>query len=279
MKNILFPTDFSENSENAFRYALHFAQALEANITSLHTYSMPLVPTNTPVTAYKQISENVNNSQIEDYRLFAQKLRKITEEEIGGEANLKHILERGFAVDEIVNLSEEQEMDLIVMGTKGASGWKEFLWGSNTGSVLDRVNCPVLVVPEQAAYKGIQRIVCAIHFETKEEELIQEVMQFAKLFNAKLSFVHVANPIEAWNKKRLDMFKELSQLATQFDAIDFQVVKNKEVTDGLETYAKECKADVIVMFQHKRSLLERLFVRSYSQEMSYHTAIPLLVYH
>ena len=171
MKKILFPTDFSIKAENAFLYALQIAKKFGASITTIHTYNIPVLTSDASIgtSMYESMAEGREEFEFSEYKAFTKKMHKIAENEELTDVEVNHILEQGFAVDEILEFSKTENADLIVMGTSGARGLKEVLWGSNSGTIVENAKCNVLVVPEVAAYKDIKKIAYATNLEKIEE--------------------------------------------------------------------------------------------------------------
>ena len=155
MKKILFPTDFSEVATNAFVHALHLADVVDGELVLLHTFQLPIVDSQFTPDNYYMIYESLQLAEFDAFKDEIPKLRAIAEKE--GLANVKitHRLMDGDLVTTIQNAIKEENINFVVMGTAGATGWETFFVGTNTGSVLSAVSVPVLSVPITAAYHKI----------------------------------------------------------------------------------------------------------------------------
>ena len=281
MKKILFPTDFSIKAENAFLYALQIAKKFGASITTIHTYNIPVLTSDASIgtSMYESMAEGREEFEFSEYKAFTKKMHEIAENEELTDVEVNHILEQGFAVDEILEFSKTENADLIVMGTSGARGLKEVLWGSNSGTIVENAKCNVLVVPEVAAYKDIKKIAYATNLEKIEEDAIFDILEYVSLFDAELHIVHVSYLDEAWNKAKLKQFQDMSWLENRLKDVHFDIVEGDNVVKSLEEYAEENDIDLLAMFTQKRSLIEKLFVKSYTKTLAYHTEVPLLIFH
>ena len=158
MKNILIPTDFSANSRNAIRHALSlFGQG------SCHFYLLHVVQpyiygaTELPVTGFPA---DVEKGMMEkSYSELERILSEIRDDYPHADARFTLMAEYGFFIDSMRKLVSEKDISLIVMGTRGASGLREMTVGSNTGDVITKVKCPVLVIPEDTPLKPAGRMV------------------------------------------------------------------------------------------------------------------------
>src|SRR5688572_6902760 len=137
MKKILFPTDFSANADHALTYATSLCESLKADLILFHSCR-----------AEANVLQ-VLNEDISEESIMMDSIRKLDAYRIKSSDILRNIhvdmkVEYGLAVDKIVEAAEDVNADMIIMGTKGASGLEEVLLGSNTAAVMERAKCPVL---------------------------------------------------------------------------------------------------------------------------------------
>jgi nucleotide-binding universal stress UspA family protein len=135
MKRILFPTDFSETSKNAFVYAMHLAQSLEAELIVLHVYDLPNLNVGRMANSMQMVYDSIELENFENLKDEIPLLRQIAEENGLGELKISTILKKGDLVWAVRDTIKNEKIDILVMGTKGASGLKEVFLGSNTGAV------------------------------------------------------------------------------------------------------------------------------------------------
>ena len=161
MKNILLPTDFSQNSWNAIKYAVNFFKEETCSFYILHVNPLD----NAVVSDFPYLSVSAPEV-IEDVctKPAMSKLRKILSLiSTDITPNKKHrfysLLDYDFFIESIRKHVEEKRIDIIVMGTKGASGLQEIIVGSNTGDVITKVKCSTLVVPEKARFIGLKELI------------------------------------------------------------------------------------------------------------------------
>jgi nucleotide-binding universal stress UspA family protein len=159
------------------------------------------------------------------------------------------------------------------MGTKGATGVKKALLGSNAVAVIDNSSVPVLVVPGDAMFRGVNRIVYATDMEDLDKQ-IKTIVPYAKLFNAEISVLHVVPTRET---AVIDVEQILSQLTntSRYEAISFHVLKNDHIADAVEKFSKEY-GDLLALFTHKLVLYEKLMGKSVTQQLAFHAKLPLL---
>ncbi|HKR05357.1 MAG TPA: universal stress protein, partial [Bacteroidia bacterium] len=189
----------------------------------------------------------------------------------------------GFAVENIIFKAEEKHADLIVMGTKGANGLQEVLIGSNAGSVIEKSTCPVLIIPENAQFNTIDKIVFATDFCDSDFYAIASLAKIGELFNSEIMIIHISQigPTKDYEKDVLEWFKnELKYKANiEYENISFHDLVGGNVDYELEDFIEKNKVNLLALSMRKRNLFSRLFERSLTKKMAYHTHIPLLAFH
>ena len=190
--NILLPTDFSENSWNAISYAIDFFEPVVCNFYVLHVNRVDTFMAGD--SGYVPTAE-----QIEDIYLKPSKdrlrtlLREISEHH---KPNKNHkfysLTDYGFFLESIRKYVNKKKIDLLVMGTKGASGLKEYIVGSNTGDIITKVKCTTLVVPEDARYKELKEVAFPTDFNLTYDLLsLQPFTDILKTVDASLHVIHI----------------------------------------------------------------------------------------
>lgn len=278
MKKILFPTDFSDASLNSKNYAIEIAKRSNAQIYLLNIYNVTIYDPNMPA---ELVMETMNEAQ----KFAKENLESLSKEFVsqkydnGNNLNVSVVYKQGLVSDEIQLFVEENNIDLVIMGTTGESGFLDKILGSNTASVLEKVNCPVLAIPGKAAYKDIQNVVYASNLTDNDKKEVAYLRDFVQLFNASLTYLHVCDqddkPLE--NEKET-IFNELKK-ETDYDKIVLEYTDGTDVEKSIESYINSHPVDILVMAIHKRNFFEKIFKKSLTKEMVYHSQIPLYALH
>lgn len=274
MKNILYPTDFSENSTHALDYAVELARLFDAELILFNSYELPYSRSNVLVSMTERMQKDSEES-LKEMRANVLKNEKY--------AHLKIIIESesGGFVSLIPKVAQRFKSDLIVMGTKGASGLKEVFIGSNTLEVIQTAHCPVLAIPEKAA-KAQERKFDNIAMATDLRPLVKDsilnpIFSIAKQCNSTLEYVHILQKEE---EREFDLSTqqaiELERLAGSTPT-SIHFATNDDIIDGLSEYINEKKPDLFAMISRKHSLFERIFTKSITNKLSFRTEVPLLV--
>jgi len=271
INKILIPTDFSDVANNALKYALELASKSKASVTLLHIRQIPLSDPSFPAETFQMYLNEIETFEKEQSEKLTETLLKPSG------IPFEFCSATGFVGDEVVRITHEKNIDLIVMGTTGASGIAELLVGSNAASVIGKADIPVLVVPPGKFYQPITHILYATDFNEPEFPAFSRLMFFAELYDAKLSIVHVKGEFDQFFNAANNFFKRNKENITR----DYTLVNvdGKNVMEAIDEKVDELHADLLVMAKHNRSFFDRLFHRSLSKRMAYHTKIPLLVLH
>jgi nucleotide-binding universal stress UspA family protein len=283
MTNILIPTDYSATAINATNYALELAKQIKATVTLLHVYNIPVTATDFPIVISSvEEFETINKTQINKH---IEELKKTHPDVL----EIKGIIRLGFVFDEIQSVVEKEKINLVIMGITGGGRLSEILIGSNATRVVTNLSCPAIVVPKDAKYKPIKNIAFACDYSQVEEyKAIDTLVEYVKLFDAKLQVINIGNPSEKHtHAKELAgrlleyLFENASESLELPNNIDYSVHKRKDedVIHGINRFATKHNADLIVMMPRKHSLLSSLFHESNTKKMAFHTHIPVLTLH
>lgn len=272
INTILIPTDFSEVANNALNYALQVAEKCGASIHILHVKQVPMIDATYPADTYQLYA-----AELEEYE---QKSMQKLEESLLQKTTVKRTFHSvmGFVSDEIIAHAEAHNIDLIVMGTTGASGIAELLVGSNAASVIGKSITPVLVIPPAHSYKPLRHILYSTDYNEPEFPAVSRMMYFAELYDAKVSILHVRTDYDKYFNSENNFFVRNKK---QFEKHEVNIinVEKGEVAENIDRSIDELGIDLLVMAKHNRSFFDRLFHRSLSKQMAYHSKIPLLVVH
>ncbi len=276
MKNILFPTDFSDASLNAFVYALRIAKQWQAKVTTLHVFQRPEIRGAAHIpNVMESFYNTIDLYEFENYRDAMPPLREIAQKEGLEHLEIDHVLEEGDnTVKTILKIAKREEAELIVMGTTGAHGLKEIFLGSVAGEVLENAHCPVLAIPINGTFDGvIDNLAFTLNFQEDEKAGLQEVLKFAKAFDAKVHCVHVDLSHTETFSNRLEGMKTAY---AENKNIEFHSLDGTDLQHALSQYLTANHIDILAMVTHKRTWLQELFNYSKTKAMSYHTTTPVL---
>lgn len=274
MKNIIYPTDFSENSEHAFDYALELARIFNAKVTLFNSYQLPYSKSNLLVSMTERMqADSINGLEQLKQKALEHQDYKNLEFELDSRSG-------GF-VSLIPKVAKDREGNLIVMGTKGASGLKEMFIGSNTLEVIQTSHCPVLAIPEKAlpaTKRKFDKIAMASDLKKiKNPEQLKPLFEIAEACHASIEFVNIIRPDDSISdEERARQVLFLEKLCGDIKT-SIHFATNADIIDGLSDYINHKQPDLFVMLSRKHSLFERLFTKSITSKLSFRAEVPLLV--
>ena len=268
MLRILIPTDFSLFAHRAAEYAVRLAENLDADFTLLHVNAVPC-----PSYAFlPKVDELIESQAQKALHELAQSLMKST----GYEGRIHTACLNGQAVGGIGDYAREHRTDLIIMGTKGESVIKNRIFGSVASGVLEHVHCPALFVPVDVPPEKPTHIAFATDLTDLDLEL-PELIAFARFFNATIHVLPVYP--DTIRPDTFDEERTKLELMAQNDypKITFTAVMDTDIISGIDRFIQSDAPDMLAMFTYKSGVLSFLFDTSYTEEMTFHSHVPLLV--
>ncbi|TRX16344.1 universal stress protein [Flavobacterium franklandianum] len=275
MKKILFPTDFSEAADNAFVHALEFAKIVNAELVLLHTFELPVYDNQFFPENYNVLFDSLQLSEFEMFKDEIPKLHAIAERRNLDHIKMSHRLMDGSLIFNIKKAIEEENIDFIVMGTSGATGWEAFFLGTNTGNVLTAVDVPVLSVPLESEFKKIETIGFTTRYRAKDKKALKEVLKIAKKTHAKVKCLYVKTNDSDVSSATIKQWED----EFEGEPIQFSIIPSDDVHDTILDFILFKDLDVLAMLTYKRNFFVELFKPSLTQKFSNRLNIPVLAMH
>ncbi|MCM4167718.1 hypothetical protein KCTC52924_00768 [Arenibacter antarcticus] len=278
MKKILLPTDFSANAWNATKYAISLYKDEECTFYVLNTY--------TPTIAHSRfMASAVTGKACEDVvkcnseKGLKQLLERIEKEFPNAKHKFVPISSFSLLVDEVKNIIEAKNIDLVITGTKGATGLEEVFMGSNSVRIIKSVkNCPVLAIPQYFKFKTPSEIAFATDFNrfyTTSE--LQPLLEMAKSFKAAIRIVHVQYEIKSLTEVQQFNLNMLRKYLKEVEHYVHTVSELNSVSKTLEVFSNELGIHLLAMLNYQHSYMEKMTREPVIKRMAFHTQIPLLV--
>lgn len=275
MKNILLPTDFSKNAFNAIEYAVQLFESEDCTFHLLNTftpvaYNMATFADGHSSTMLEEITRQDSESELLE---IEEKLKTKFN-------NPKHTFERlasfNLLTDEIVAVVKERNIDLIVMGTKGATGAKKIFLGTNTMFTIKKANCPVIAVPEEFPFTKPKEILFPTDFKFSiKNKNLNLLKSICTSHEARLNILNVyfGAPLSADQEKMKNEFEEFLNDNTHI----FHTTEDADLVEAVEQFQIKQKADFLVMIQNKHSFFENLLFKPIIKKMVYNSDLPFMV--
>ncbi|MGB3466318.1 MAG: universal stress protein [Cyclobacteriaceae bacterium] len=267
MKNILLLTDFSDNAKSAIYYALSLFKDSDAHFIMLHGMYLKYSKANAPALPTDVRTEFAKAS-------FAELMEAINKDFPGNDFDIKTEIWCGEVLGITSTLVAERQVDLIIMGARGISGFADVLMGHNTITVMEQVHCAVLAVPADYQYKDVEKIVLAMdQGEGPSDAVMKPMLTIAEKFDAQVLVLHVSKEESTGKEVNYDrvnncLKKVRSHCMTIYD---------EDVEAGLGSFVRDEKVEMLAMIKQKLNFFERVFHRSLSNKMVLKTDVPILV--
>ncbi|MBJ2175980.1 universal stress protein [Aureibaculum sp. A20] len=274
MKTILVPIDFSEEAKYACKVAASIAKQTNSQIILLHMLDIPstsvdpMTESNLGGGAQTIFYMKTIHKKFAEFKAFSF---------FDGIKVIESVIFKK-AFQGVIEESSKNKVELIVMGSQGATGIKEMLVGSNTEKVVRQSDIPVLVIKQDIENFKIRNMIFASDFSENSKKNFQKVIDFATLFNAKIHFLYI-NTIHNFESTR-DSREKINHYISSFNLEDYtaNIYNDTSIEEGILNYGKEIDADVIAINTHGRSGLSQLFNESISKELANHALRPVVTF-
>jgi nucleotide-binding universal stress UspA family protein len=276
MKWILVPTDFSACANNAVDFAVQSAKILPVEVMLVHSFEV----TGNTYSDYMGVNREFNQTLLHEANHEFARVKSVIKETEN--ISVESFVSTTSLNESILSLTDEKGFDFIVMGTSGASGLKEKLWGSKTADVIGKCHVPVMAIPVDYKWKKPAKILLSTNHFEKEPALLDFLFELAALYKAEVhvavytdeeadiavSFLEHARKIPAYEKELRKQYKDESIVVTHLYGKDFE--------SALQDHIVQHEIDILTMVTYQRKFPDNLFHPSLTKKMAYHTKIPLL---
>ena len=270
-KNILLPTDFSDNAWSAVVYALKLYANVECHFYFLHSTKMIL---STILDSSNKVVTAISNNAM-------QELIELKDMAQTSNANANHqfevVLSSASLMNAIDNSVDKYKIDTVVMGTKGVTGAKELFFGSNTVRVVKKLKkCPVLIVPDEFDFIAPNQIAFPTDFNHYYGEELLPLRRLSELYNSKIRIVHINEEDKLTNLQSYNMTMLESYLKNYPSSLHWMpdyAKKTQEINDFIE----ELDINILVMINYKHSLIENIIKEPVIKKIGFHPMIPFFV--
>ncbi len=274
MSKIVCPVDFSETSLNAVEFAAHIAATHQYNLNLIHVFTEKEY---NKIVNSKKISLSFNEMKEEARaKLTAIAAEVMEQEKHENLPSCEAKVVSGDLQDMMLEISNESDCEMIVMGTTGKGG---SIWmGSNTSLLISKSIKPVFCVPSMANFEGFSRVVYATDIQEEDKLRIQEVVSFATVFNSRVYVVHMSQHNEELEKNESnDFFEELKSFVTYRKLTFENKYYEKSLSNNMLKYLNETNSSLLVLYSKNRNFVENLFHKSLTKELSEISNHPILV--
>jgi len=272
MKKILVPTDFSDHAYQALKVAAQIAKKNGAEITLLHMLELP-----------HQGSDAIGSGHdVPEIMMFKNaainRLEDLMDDDCLKGLNVTEVIQFELAFNGIMKISEKNNIDLIIMGSHGASGFKEMFIGSNAEKVVRNSGVPVLIIKKDAGEFSVEKFVFASDFTDEIKIPFSKVVSFANKFDAELELVMINTPSSF--KPTHVAVEIIKTFASNFsiNKHTINIYNDVNVENGILNFADHINADLIGVCTHGRKGIAHFFNGSISEDLVNHSMRPIVTF-
>ncbi|PRD47498.1 universal stress protein [Sphingobacterium haloxyli] len=278
MKSILFPTDFSKASLNAFDYALKYAEKIQVKLIVYHCF-MPGAEIDEETQAiYEKVDIENFRSKKDKFPPFEKLIDKLYSDREG--VKVKYVVEEGQFIETLKAYVQRKEdkIELVMMGTQAIKmGMFDVFMKTNTSVILEQINKPVIAIPERASFDGdINNIVFLVDYKEDEKGPLAQIVKICEEFEAKLHVLHFDLAHGESIVPLMDRFKESLHFNGTEDNVHFQSIDTINLKASLADYCKTNNIDMVCLVNHKRNFYQRLFSFSLTQDLLRSIDVPIM---
>jgi len=268
IKKILVPTDFSEFSMQAIKYAAPLAIKLKAELSVIHAFHPPT-----------ELAESQIYAAQDHFEVQKKHAEKKFQEILDREEDLKvlkpkFLVNMALATDYIISTIDSENIDLTIMGSRGARGIGDEILGSTSYRVIREASSPVLTIPENTEIKTPEIMTFANDLEEIDEGgKLQFLYDFANSLNLRLQILHIST-----NRGGSGQKVSSDGITAFFEQLEHELyfTEQTDVVSGIQKHIETHKPDLLCILPHRHSLFEMLFHKSVTRQLALHTKIPLL---
>ena len=266
MKKIIVPIDFSDTSINAATYAIEMAKEIPgAGIILYHVYN------------------RINYSDLTSKDAFSRQMiseaaLKILKDKLdSGFDSISYVAEAGSFVENLANYALGNQADLVVMGMTGSSKITQVFMGTNTLNVIRNISCPVMIIPHEAKYKGLKRVVFASDFEDVARTTpFDAIKMILDTFKPKLDILNVESEhfIALTTEYKIEKENMEDKLGSYNP--EFSFLRSYDLSEGISSFVESRNMDAIITVPHKNTFFNQLFVTSSTKKLAYQSTVPII---
>lgn len=274
MKKFLVPTDFSDASKNAARYAVEMAQDDPQTTIVLYNLYDRIAPGSdgSPLTETDEDRKKVLNAALANLEIELHEISTV---------RIEYVAEEGTSlVESVERYVRYNAIDVVIMGITGATRLEQIFMGSNALNMARQGVCPVIIVPPKAEFKKIENVLVASDFKNvKTTTPVAQIKKVLEIFKPKLHIVNVDS--EHYVELTEEYKSERAWLAKTFEQFnpEFYFIRMYDFLDAISNFTADHNIDLIVTVPRKHSFLGGLYKTSHTKKLAYHSHVPVVAIH
>jgi len=270
MKKILVPCDFSNTAVQAFRFACEIATVSKGEVFLLNVIELPSMHSSllVPIQAYE-------GAFLKEVKSKAHKNFEKMKEKWGKKVKVHFSVEHGSVTEGVEKFVAKKRVDLVIMGTHGSSGIKEYTVGSNTEKIVRYSKVPVFAVKKTVSLSSLKNIIFPTSLKTVNKNFIASVKTLQSFLKARLHILYVNVPSnfvpDHYTEKSLLEFARQNE----FRNCSIHIYNDIDEESGIVNFSTKFKTKVIAMSTHGRKGINHLMSGSIAEDVVNHMDCPI----
>jgi len=266
MKKILVPTDFSENANQALNYAIQFANQIGGTVCVLHTYQA-----SAGAGQFISVDTVIQEDREKELYDLISKVKPL----LAANASIESYVKKGGAVETICLAAQKLNIDIIIMGTTGASGMKKIFMGSTASHVIKNTTLPVLAIPNDFHNFQISNITLALdNNKVESADVLRPLIDLIKTFGTTLNLLIVVEDASA----DMDIDDQLQEHIKAFGvSYTYFKLNAASIGQGIQEFITRKNSDMLCVLHHTHGWFQDIFHASIAQQMAFDSKVPLFV--
>ena len=276
MKKVILPTDFSDNAKNAIHYALQLLKDHECNFYLLNTYTPVIYNYDYQMNTGGYMGDVVDVVKNSSENMLDELKTEITTNFSNKKHHFHTVSSFNLLTDEIKYQIDENDMDLVIMGTKGANGAREVLFGSNAIHVINKAHCPVLMIPDGYSFEKPVNILFPTDYKVHCNEKHLRILKW--IADPHQSNIHILN-ISHGNELTVEenANKHCLEEILSENNHHFYRVADQQIPKAIQEFQNGTDIQLLMMINNKHSFFENLFFKPVIHQIGFHLTVPFLV--
>ncbi len=274
-KRIIIPTDFSQNALNATRYALDLYAKVHCEFYFLNVFQLEGYTTDT-LTLPEPGSESYVFTENHSKAEFIKLLDLLALQYDNPRHQFHTISSFNFLSEAITELIDKKDINLVIMGTKGATNAKGLIFGSNAVKAMETItSCPVLAIPENSRFSPLKEIVFPTDYQISyKRKALNSLIDIAKMHQAAICVLHIQKEEKLSHKQEAN--KQLLEDILSITDYSFHTLSDTGLSKGITAFAESRDSDMIAFINKKHSFLSGLFSKPLVKEIGYDALLPIM---
>jgi nucleotide-binding universal stress UspA family protein len=282
MRKIVLPYELGIDNKNAFIHAAKIARKTRAELIILHAFTFDLDEDFTKVVYERKLRKRWAEIVDEISTLKGEYISNYCQTEDNFNLRIKYMVVFGHIKTEILDFLKKEQIDLLVVTIPFEKTEDVELCGDNLKSLFNVIRTPVLLIPEHHAYTPISRIAYATDLRRLKgaESMLDYVIQFARLFQAKIQFIHISEDGQLSHIEDKETLLRIKILVRRDpEKYVFRTVRGKNMIEEVSRFVKKNQIDLVTVIKQDRNFFERMFHESFTNQISLYSKEPILILH